>query len=206
MRQAHLSPWSLVIFAILGFELSTTPDAAYAFTGQAKAVQVSVGGAPTPVTTVLADTGPLGGPRGAIFPQLDAREVSLPQGTIPSLLTSEVLHATTIGRADRVESEASLGNLVLSLAGNRISADFVMARAKAVTGRAGRGTSEIAGLLINGLSIHPTGAPNQRVDLAGGRIVINEQLISPTGTIVNALHIVVDGVADVVIASANASP
>jgi hypothetical protein len=202
MRQAHLSPWSLAIFAILGFELSTAPDDAYAFTGQARAVQASVGGVPT----VLADTGPLGGPGGAIFPQLDAREVSLPQGTIPSLLTGEVLHATTIGRADRVESEASLGNLVLSLAGNRITADFVMARAKAATGKVGRGTSEIAGLLINGLLIHPTGAPNQRVDLAGGRVVINEQVISPAGTIVNALHIVVDGVADVVIASANASP
>jgi hypothetical protein len=202
MRQTSPPRWSLVAFVIIGTGVFTAPDIAQAFTGQAKAVQASVGGVPT----VLADTGPLGGPGGAIFPQLDAREVSLPHGTIPSLLTSEVLHATTIGRVDRVESEASLGNLILSLAGNRISADFVMARAKAVTGRAGRGTSEIAGLLINGLQIHPTGAPNQRVDLAGGRIVINEQLISPAGTIVNALHIVVDGVADVVIASANASP
>jgi hypothetical protein len=202
MRRTSPRRWSQALVVTIGIAIFCVPDGTQAFTGQARAVQASVGGVPT----VLADTGPLGGPGGAIFPHLDAREVSLPQGTIPSLLTGEVLHATTIGRADRVESEASLGNLVLSLAGNRISADFVMARAKAVTGRAGRGTSEIAGLLINGLQIHPTGAPNQRVDLAGGRVVINEQVISPTGTIVNALHITVDGVADVVIASANASP
>jgi hypothetical protein len=33
-------------------------------------------------------------------------------------------------------------------------------------------------------------------------MVINEQLTSPTGIVVNALHITVGGVADVVIASA----
>lgn len=206
MRQTSPLRWSLVAFVIVGTGVFSAPDKAQAFTGQALAAQVSVGGAPTPVTTVLADTGPLGGPGGAIFPQLDAREVSLFQGTIPSLLTGDVLHATTIGWADRVESEASLGNLVLSIAGNRITADFVMARAKAVTGAAGNGTSEVAGLLINGLPILPTGAPNQQIDLAGGRVLINEQVISPDGTIVNALHIIVDGVVDVVIASANASP
>jgi hypothetical protein len=202
MRQTRLSRWSLVVFAIIGITVFPTPDGVHAFTGQAKAVQATVNGA----LTALADTGPLGGPGGAIFPQLDAREASLLQGTIPSLLTGDVLHATTIGWADRVASEASLGNLVLSVAGNRITADFVMARAKAVTGSAGSGASEVAGLLINGLPIHPTGAPNQQIDLAGGRVLINEQLITPAGTIVNALHVIVDGVVDVVIASANASP
>ena len=36
-------------------------------------------------------------------------------------------------------------------------------------------------------------------------IVINEQTTSSAGTVVNALHIVVDGMADVVIASATAN-
>jgi len=206
MRQTNPPRLSLVAFVIIGTGIVTAPDGVYAFTGQARAVQASVGGAPTPMTTVLADTGPLGGPGGAIFPQLDAREVSLLQGTIPSLLTGDVLHATTIGWADQIASEASLGNLALSIAGTRITADFVMARAKTVMGMTGSGTSEVAGLLINGLPILPTGAPNQQIDLAGGRVLINEQLISPAGTIVNALHIIVDGMADVVIASANASP
>jgi hypothetical protein len=202
MRQTSPSPWSLTFVVIIGTAISSLPDGALAFTGHAKAVQASVGG----TLTALADTGPLGGPGGAIFPQLDARERSLLQGTIPSLLTGDVLHATTIGWADRVASEASLRNLVLSVAGNRITADFVLARAKALTGSTGGGTSEVDGLRINGLPIHPTGAPNQQIDLAGGRVLINEQVISPSGTIVNALHIIVDGVADVVIASANASP
>ena len=79
----------------------TAPDSAYAFTGHARAVQAAVGGAPTPVTTALADTGPLVGPH-------DARDASLLEWTIPSLLTGDALHATTIGGAGQVESEAAL--------------------------------------------------------------------------------------------------
>ena len=205
MQQTGLARWTFVVFVIIWVGSAGAPEDVLALTGQAKAVQTSVGTAPTPVKTALADTGPLGGAGGANFPQLDARDVSLIQGTIPSLLTGDALHATTIGWIDQVVSEASLGNLILSIAGNTITADFVMARAEAVAGAPGSGTSDIAGLLINGSPILPTGAPNQQFDLAGGRVLLNEQLISPTGAIVNALHIIVDGVADVVIASANAS-
>jgi hypothetical protein len=43
------------------------------------------------------------------------------------------------------------------------------------------------------------------IPLLGGRIVINEQQVTSTGAVVvNALHIIINGVADIVIASANA--
>jgi len=55
------------------------------------------------------------------------------------------------------------------------------------------------------VSIPVTGAPNQAIWIPGGVVTINEQNISSTGTaVVNALHVAVTGVADVVIASATA--
>jgi hypothetical protein len=92
----------------------------------------------------------------------------------------------------------------MTVAGTGISADFVMARALAALGSAGTGRTNIDGLSINGIPIIPTGSPNQTIAIPGGRVVINEQIPSAGATVVNALHIVVNGVADVVIASAKA--
>ena len=79
-----------------------------------------------------------------------------------------------------------------------------MARALAVLGSAGVGVANIANLSINGVPVPLSGGPNQTIYIPGGLVVINEQQTSPTSTVVNALHVVVYGVADVVIASASA--
>jgi hypothetical protein len=146
---------------------------------------------------VLGSTGTLSG-------SSDARDASQLTGDVPSLLTGEVLHASTLGWPDQVASEASLADLALSVAGTTISADFVMARALAILGAAGAGTSNIDNLSINGLPIAVSGDPNQTIAISGGVVVVNEQQTSPTSTVVNALHVIVDGVADVVIGSATA--
>jgi hypothetical protein len=166
-------------------------------TGEATVVQATVLGLLGGTTTVLADTGALGGTS-------DALQASALAGSVPSLLSGEVLHATTIAGPDQVASEASLGNLALSVAGTSIGADLVMARALAVLGGAGLGTTDIANLTINGVPIPVGGGPNQTVLIPGGRVVIDEQQMSSTGTVVNALHVIVDGVAEVVIGSATA--
>jgi hypothetical protein len=166
-------------------------------TGAASAVKATVFSLFGGTTTVLADTGALGGPS-------DALHASALTGNVPSLLTGEALHATTIGWPDQVASEASLGDLALSVAGTTIGADSVMARALAVLGSAGVGVSNIANLSINGLPVPVSGGPNQTIYIPGGLVVINEQQPSPTSTVVNALHVVVYGIADVVIASASA--
>jgi len=185
--------------AALVAALVTWPMAGEAqlLTGQARAVQATVFGLLGGTTTVLADTGALGGPSTAL-------QASALTGNVPSLLTGETLHATTIGWSDQVASEASLGRLALTVAGTTIGADVVMARALAVLGGAGFGISNIANLSINGAPIPVSGAPNQTILIPGGRVVINEQQTSPASTIVNALHVIVTGVADVVIGSATA--
>jgi len=152
-------------------------------------------------TTILAGT-------GSLADTTDARDTSQLTGGIPSLLGAGALHATTIGWPDQVASEASLGNLNLTVAGIAVSADLVMARALAVLGAVGSGGSNIDNLVINGIPIGVTGQPNQTIAVPGGQVILNEQTLSATGSKVNALHLVVGnvltGVADVVIASATA--
>jgi len=114
------------------------------------------------------------------------------------------LHAASIGWSDQAYSEASLGTLGMMVAGNGISADFIMSRALAVTGASPLGAAQIDGLVINGLPVAVSGAPNQTIPLFGGRLILNEQQASSTGIVVNALHVIVDGIADVVIASSAA--
>ena len=166
-------------------------------TGRARAVQATVLGLLGGTTTVLADTGALGG-------SSDALQASALAGSVPALLTGETLHATTIGWPDQVVSRASLAALALTVAGTRIGADLVVARARAVLGAAGSGVSNIENLAINGVPIPVSGGPNQTVPIPGGLVVINELRTSPTSTVVNALHVIVYGVADVVIGSATA--
>ena len=170
------------------------------FSGQATGVRATVLG----VTTTISDTGPLPSSGGA-------EQASLLSASVPGLLTAEVLHAATIGQGDRSRSEASLANLNLTVGGNTIGADLLMARAMAVCAPGGPSTSgsaDILGLVINGQSIGVSGQPNQTVNLPNGQVVINEQQSSVSGhtgdITVNALHVVVNGIADVVISSAHA--
>jgi hypothetical protein len=168
------------------------------FSGQATVVRAQVLGQ----DVVLSDTGPLPESGGAL-------EASLLEANVPGLLTAEVLHASTVGQNKESNAEASVANFSLTVGGNTIAADFLAARARAACGSSGpvtSGGSEIAALTINGQTIAVSGQPNQRVDLvAGAYVIINEQTSTRPGDItVNALHVVIPGVADVIISSAHA--
>jgi hypothetical protein len=201
MKQTRKRLRTLPAFALAGAALLAWPVVANAQSvqGAAGAVQASVLG----MTTGLASTGPLAD-------ALDIRDASEMTAGILSLGSADVLHAVTAssitdwGPSDYVASEASLADMSLAVAGNSVSAAFVMARALAPVGGSPVGVSEIDGLTINGVSIWPTGQANQFVPLLGGRVIINEQIPSSSGTTVNALHVIVDGVADVILASAGA--
>jgi len=175
-----------------------TAGLAQTVVGDATAAQTTVFGLFGPTTTVLADT-------GSLVDTSDIRNASLTVGTVPSVLSSDVLSAFTIGWPDQVASVASLGSVGLNVGGTGISADFVMAKATALLGAAGSAASLIDNLSIAGVPITVTGEPNQAIWIPGGQVVINEQTISAAGTTVNALHATVFGVVDVVIASARAA-
>ena len=199
MHQTNHCRLRLVTVALMLAGVLAWPAASKAqnVTGQARAAQATVTGPlGTTMTTTLSDTGTLGGTN-------DERDTGLDTGSVPSLLSAEVLNAFTYSYPNEVDSGASLGNVNLTVAGVGITADSAMAKASQVLGAAGSGSSAIDNLVVNGVSVWVTGDPNQTISIPGGQMVINEQTTDPSGTItVNALHVTVTGVVDVVIATA----
>lgn len=171
--------------------------AAQTVTGQARAVQATTTSLFGANTTTLADTGTLGGVG-------DARDASLVVGRVGSTVGAETLDAATMGWPDQVVSEVSLTNVGVQVGTARIAADTVIASVLAALDAPATAGSVVGNLSINGVPVAVTGQPNQTISIPGGRLVINEQTVSPSGTTVNALHAMVAGVADVVIASATA--
>jgi len=199
MRQTHHCRFRLVTVALMLAGVLAWPAASRAqtVTGQARAAQATVTGPlGTTATTTLSDTGTLGGTN-------DARDASLLTASVPFLLDAEVFSAATISWSDEVDSEASVGNVNLTVAGVGISADSVVSQASSVLGTGSSGSSTISNLSIAGVNVVVTGDPNQTIAIPGGQVFINEQTTDSSGTItVNALHVTVIGIADVVIATA----
>jgi hypothetical protein len=93
----------------------------------------------------------------------------------------------------------------MTVAGIGITATTIISRALAVSGGAHVGLSNIEGLTIGGVSVSPTGLPNQAVSIGGLNVVLNEQIQSASGIVVNALHVTDPaGSVDVVIGTAKA--
>lgn len=192
--------YSVVVANVAGSATSATATLTVnvnaTFSGRAFALNANILG----VTNTWSDTGELpssGGARESTLLTIDEADV----------LAGDVGHASVIGQGDRTRAEASGANVAVVIGNVTVSADFAMARATAIwqtNGTAVSGGSEITGLLINGLPVIVSGQPNQTVPLLNGRVVINEQTPTATSITVKALHIVINGVADVVVASARA--
>lgn len=191
----------------------TGPSTATTFSGQATVVQATILNL-DPVK--VGDTGPLPASGGARESSL----LTVSKDQTGGLLAAEVVHATTVGQGNASSAEASVSGVSGSAAGHDIQADVLRSQAQATCDGAGgasaSGSSDIAGLVIDGQAIVVTGQPNQTIDLpdGSGRIVINEQSGSASGSdagiTVNALHVTVFNplggtpLADVVISSAHA--
>ena len=205
-RKNHHHPATIAgALFLAGLGLSSWPTAGQAQTtastasGQASAAQVVLLGLlGTATSSSLASTGISG-----TNAESDVGQLS---GSIPSVLSAGVLNAATYSYADQVDSMASTGNVGLTLAGVTIAADSLVAESSQVLGGAGVGRAYIDNLVINGMPVAVTGSPNQLIAIPGGQIILNEQTISSTGSaVVNAVHLTLNGIADVVLASAHAS-
>jgi len=181
------------------------------FSGDATVLRATVLGL-API--VVGEAGPLSGSGGAEESSL----LSVSKDQTGGLLSAEVVHASAVAQGNRSRAEASVASVSLTVAGNAIQADLLRSQAQATCDGAGQasasGSSELAGLVINGQAITVSGQPNQRVDLPGLRVVINEQSGSASGNrsdiTVNALHVTAfnplsgQTLADVIISSAHA--
>jgi hypothetical protein len=203
-NQRRFAPAACALIALItGLVCASPAHAQTTFSGRAFAAFVS-----TPLTgpMFISDTGqlpPSGGARDDAL--LDTRDLGL--ATLNSVLTAEVLAASTSGASGEADSSASLANVVV-LPGNaaQVTASFVQAESHATCSGVS-GSSEIVGLTFGGMNITVTGQPNQTVTLPGGvTLIINEQTTTSNGTYrqirVNALHLIVPGVAEVILSSA----
>ena len=173
---------------------TTSTSTTSTLTGQASAVTAVVLG----TVASLADT-------GTLVDAADPLGTGQPLGSIPGLVSAEALHAVTMGWTDQVASEASLANVAMTVAGIGIAADTIVSRALAVSGAVPTGLTDIEGLTIGGVAVSPTGVPNQAISIAGLSVILNEQIQSASGIVVNALRVTtLDGLTNVVIGSAKA--
>lgn len=163
---------------------------------------------------VVGEAGPIPESGGAE----ESSVLSVSKDQTGGLLSAEVVHASVVAQGNSSSAEASVASANLTVAGNTIQADLLRSQAQATcdgTGQASEsGSSELAGLVINGQAITVSGQPNQTVNLPGLRVVINEQSGSASGNrsdiTVNALHVTAfnpttnQTLADVIISSAHA--
>lgn len=132
---------------------------------------------------------------------------------VEGVLLAEVLVASTSGASGVASSSASLAKVVvLPGTSTQLTASFVRAQTEASCSGLS-GSSEIANLTFGGTAVTVSGQPNQRVDIPGppgfapvATLIINEQATAASGSYreirVNALHLVVPGVAEVILSSA----
>lgn len=172
------------------------------FSGRATVVDADVLGEQND----LVDTGPLPSLGGAL-------QSSLLTANLPGLLTGEVLAASTVGNGNQSSSEATITSLGITVAGIGIGASVASSTAEATCtpgGPTADGDAVVLNLVVGGVPIPVSGAPNQVVPLplGLGQIVLNEQITSVTSTTAaidtSALHVVVNGVADIAISRSHA--
>jgi hypothetical protein len=150
----------------------------------------------------VVDTGPL--PPGGGF-----RSNALLRIPANPILTADTLVAATSGASGVTMSSTSLyGVTALDGGFAELRAGFVRAEARVdCSGVSGR--SDVGGLHFLGVNVLVTGTPNQTITIPGvARLVINEQTVVNNGSFhemrVNALHLTVTGVAELIIGHAEA--
>lgn len=192
MRKPIVVALSVALLATLAMAATAADVRAQAtsYSGRATALRASVFG----VNAVFADTGPLpaaGGTREASFVGLN----------LLGLLRADTLTASAQGQGDQSLSRSSLSGVAVRLPGLTLRATAVgsQAEARCEDGQPQvSGTSEVAGLRLNGRQIVSTDLPQLRIPVGPYTVAVNEQTTSTSGNrgevTVNAVHVYGPGV------------
>jgi hypothetical protein len=134
------------------------------------------------IVTVTATGTQIRAASGSVSISGGAADAALAVGDIPGSSTGGVvslaasaLHSAVVGTGGTTRAEGSMGAIGLTVSGNQISTDFLMARSNANCGPTVGGSSQLVNLVINGQSITVTGEPNQTFTLSNGSVIINQQ-------------------------------
>jgi hypothetical protein len=168
------------------------PPKTYPGTTRAIALEATALG----LTVKSGEAGPLPSPEGG------SESNSALTAGLPNILYTSVLNGEVWANRYHSRASSSVDKLALNLAGLQLTAAVLAAESHAdCTGEA-LGNASVASLTLNGKPIAITGLPNQTIPLLIGKVVINEQQPWNGGVRVRALHVVVYGIADVVVAEA----
>jgi hypothetical protein len=143
---------------------------------------------------------------GSLPPSGGVQGNSLLSANVPGVLAADVLVASTSGASNQANSSASLANAtVLQGSPYELNASFVRSQTQANCD-AVSGSSELANVRFMGQNITVTGQPNQTITVPGvATLIINEQTRAQKGNYhqirVNAVHLIVNGIAEVILAS-----
>jgi hypothetical protein len=162
----------LTLSVLLGLTVVSSAAAA-TYGGDATAAEVTV---TATGTTIRAATGTLSISGGMA-------DATLAVGDIPSSATggavslvASALHSAVVGTGGTTRAESSMGGVGVTVSGNEITSNFLMARSTASCGPSVAGSADLVNLVINGQTITITGAPNQTVSLPNGTVIINAQV------------------------------
>ncbi|HLJ86695.1 MAG TPA: choice-of-anchor P family protein [Candidatus Angelobacter sp.] len=193
---------STVVSVIAGLALLSTTSFSQTntFSGRGTAASADILG----IVTNIGDT-------GALPPVGGSLSSSLVTINVPGLLTASAASATATGAGNQSQSTASIANLNLSVATliSILTAGVIETTATATCSNGTpsvSGNSTIAGLTVLGVPITVTGGVNQTITLplGLGSLVINEQIATANSITVNALHLTITAIADVVLAHSEA--
>jgi hypothetical protein len=177
-RTAH----GLAVALVVGAALPCSVSANLIYSGRAFGARVVIVN-PQPNELFFSDTVELPSSGGSLSPTL----LSVGCG---NTLISRTVTASTVGAGNAANSSASQENAVaFPLQPAMTTASVVQAQAHADCNGL-QGSSVVTNLAFGGSSVVVTGAPNQMTSIPGvATLVINEQIIDPSGTVitVNAL-------------------
>jgi len=184
----------LLIFGLAG---NSPAQAETTYSGRAFAAYVNT-----------ALTGPLTfSDTGELSPGGGDKSANLFSVSVPGVLSANLLNASTSGASGTAKSLASLFDVDVLLPGHpaHLTASFVKSQTEATCDGLS-GSSELLELTFGGSSVVVTGQPNQTVAIPGvATLIINEQARTVNGHYseirVNALHLIVPGVAEVILSS-----
>lgn len=189
----------LLIAGLLAWHgAATAHDVTYS--GRATVLRANVSLLTTSTRVVLADTGeidPTGGTRDATL---------LTFANPPPLqVFSRTAKAIASGSGGTSAASAAVENLVVSIPGLKITADVIEADTRAICDQETQtvrraGSSRIVNLVINDQAIAPPPRPNTRIEIPNVATVILDERRRPDANtlVVNAIHVIVPGMPDVV--------
>lgn len=179
---------ALAGFGLLGMGAQASGSAAA--TGEAYGVfAITPAGSQTKAPLATA---PTGGGMG------DAEALSI---SIPGVVQAENLLSIATGSGDTHDASAEASSVAerINMLDGLITADGLVALAASAihetTVNSNAAGSHFVGLMVNGVAMSATPAPNTEVDVPGvGRVILNEQLprgdaVNSTGITVNMIHV-----------------